>query len=191
MTMEPRSRKIVLATGAAVLVAAIVLVVAVLPAEFGIDPLGIGRLLGLTALADDTGAIHKETGEYRTDSTTFELGSYSATEYKYTLPEGGSMVFSWKATKPVIYDFHSEPEGGPEGYAESFDKGTSAEHHGTYTAPFAGIHGWYWENPGSGEVTITLNTSGFYTAAQEIGSGGSSPRPLRSLTPDGEGNGAR
>ena len=32
------------------------------------------------------------------------------------------MVYSWTATGPVIYDFHSEPEGAPAGYAESFDK---------------------------------------------------------------------
>ncbi len=36
------------------------------------------------------------------------------------------------------------------------------------TAPFTGIHGWYWENAGKGDLTITLTTSGFYTAAEEL-----------------------
>ena len=45
------TRRILMATALASLVALIVLVVAVLPAEYGIDPLGTGRALGLTALA--------------------------------------------------------------------------------------------------------------------------------------------
>ena len=67
------------------------------------------------------------------------------------------MVYSWTATGPVIYDFHSEPEGAPPGYAESFDKAQAPAANGTYTAPFSGIHGWFWENPGTKLVTITLD----------------------------------
>jgi hypothetical protein len=47
----PSMGKIVLATVVAMIVAAVILVVAVLPAEYGIDPLGTGKLLGLTDLA--------------------------------------------------------------------------------------------------------------------------------------------
>jgi len=47
----PSLAKILLATVVAFIVAAIVLVVAVLPAEYGIDPLGTGKMLGLTDLA--------------------------------------------------------------------------------------------------------------------------------------------
>ena len=41
-----------LVVGTALLVAGLILVIAVLPAEFGVDPLGIGRKLGLTAMYD-------------------------------------------------------------------------------------------------------------------------------------------
>ena len=35
-----------------------------------------------------------------------------------------------------------------EGYAESYEKENAHEPaSGTLTAPFSGIHGWYWENP--------------------------------------------
>lgn len=47
----PSARKLLLGIGAAVLAAAILLVVAILPAEYGIDPTGIGRALGLTAIS--------------------------------------------------------------------------------------------------------------------------------------------
>jgi hypothetical protein len=167
---EPPSRRTILAaTGGALAVAAIVLVVAVLPAEYGLDPLGTGRLLGLTDLAAaSTGAIERQDTAFKTNPATFLLGPYEFVEYKYRIEQGGSMVYSWTATGSVIYDFHSEPEGAPAGYAESFDKAQMAEGHGTYTAPFSGIHGWFWENPGAKLVTIKLTTAGFYSAAQEF-----------------------
>jgi hypothetical protein len=46
----PSGRRIALSVALAAVVAAVVLVVAVLPAEYGIDPTGIGRVLGLDAL---------------------------------------------------------------------------------------------------------------------------------------------
>ena len=44
--------RLALAAGAALFVAGVILVTAVLPAEFGVDPTGIGRRLGLTAMSD-------------------------------------------------------------------------------------------------------------------------------------------
>lgn len=41
------------ATGIALASAAVLLVIAVLPAEYGVDPIGAGRLLGLTALSGE------------------------------------------------------------------------------------------------------------------------------------------
>jgi hypothetical protein len=46
----PSGRRIALSVALAAVVAAVVLVVAVLPAEYGIDPTGLGRVLGLDAL---------------------------------------------------------------------------------------------------------------------------------------------
>jgi hypothetical protein len=47
----PSARRLSIATGIAAAVAAIVLVTVVLPAEYGIDPTGIGARLGLDALS--------------------------------------------------------------------------------------------------------------------------------------------
>jgi hypothetical protein len=175
-------RKILAATGVALLAAAVILVTAVLPAEYGIDPLGTGRLMGLTALAEGAGVIAPQPSEYKLDSRAFVLGPYEFIEYKYRIEKGGAMVYSWEADGAVIYDFHSEPDGAPAGYAESFDKAETAQAHGTYTAPFSGIHGWFWENPGSGDVTIKLTTAGFYSAAQEFSGNDSSFHSLTGIT---------
>src|SRR4030095_15515352 len=47
----PSTGRIVAASAIALVVALVVLVVAVLPAEYGIDPLGTGKALGLLELA--------------------------------------------------------------------------------------------------------------------------------------------
>jgi hypothetical protein len=50
------------------------------------------------------------------------------------------------------------------------------------TAPFTGIHGWYWENPGGSPITIHLASSGFYGSAVEIRSDRTRhPRTLRTV----------
>jgi hypothetical protein len=178
----PSVRKILLATAGAAVVAAIILITAVLPAEYGIDPLGTGRLMGLTDLAgNSTAAIKRQDAAYRTNTASFELGPYEFVEFKYRLEQGATMVYSWTSTGPVIYDFHSEPDGAPPGYAESFDKAQSPAAHGSYTAPFSGIHGWFWENPNPKPVTITLTTAGFYSSAQEFRDNDSSFHPLDDL----------
>src|SRR5205809_7986414 len=52
VTVQPPSKKrIAKATVAALIIAAALLVTAVLPADYGIDPLGTGKLLRLTDLA--------------------------------------------------------------------------------------------------------------------------------------------
>jgi hypothetical protein len=176
----PSVRKILLATAGAAVAAAAILITAVLPAEYGIDPLGTGRLLGLTDLAGgSTGAIKRQDAAYKTNTASFDLGPYEFVEFKYRLEQGATMVYSWSATGPVIYDFHSEPDGAPAGYAESFDKAQSPAAHGSYTAPFSGIHGWFWENPNPKLVTITLTTAGFYSTAQEFRDNDSSFHSLR------------
>jgi hypothetical protein len=166
----PSAGRIAVASASALVVAALILVVAVLPAEYGIDPLGSGRVLGLTSLANvQPTAIVPQISTYKIDSTDFVLGAYQAVEYKYRIEKGGTMLFSWKADGGnVLFDQHSEPAGGPAGYAESFDRREANEAHGAYTAPFAGIHGWYWENRGRADVTIKLTTAGFYSKAEEF-----------------------
>src|SRR5439155_19377510 len=54
-------------------------------------------------------------------------------------------------------------------HGESSSRGSGAS--GTLTAPFSGIHGWYWENLGNQEITVTLTSSGFYNMSHEFRSG--------------------
>lgn len=178
----PTARRLALATGAALAAAMAILVVAVLPAEYGVDPLGTGSALGLlhedavetsafTSVGADPlvpqprGPAAEYGAEHRTDTVEFELGPYEYLEYKYRLAQGATMVYSWQASEPVIHDFHGAPaDGGPE---VSVDKSTKARASGSLAAAFAGIHGWYWENPGWTPITIRLSSAGFYSGALE------------------------
>ncbi len=163
---DPSPKKIAAATALALVAATAVLLVAVLPAEYGLDPLGTGKSLGLLALAK-VRPITPQPEEYRLDSVELGVNPSEWVEYSYRLEDSGSMLFSWQATGPVHYNFHSQPDGSPPGYAESFDQQETDQAHGTYAAPFSGIHGWYWENRGATEITITLTTAGFYSRARE------------------------
>lgn len=50
---HPSLRSTLIATGVAFLVASVVLVTAIMPAEYGVDPTGVGKLAGWDALAKE------------------------------------------------------------------------------------------------------------------------------------------
>lgn len=177
---QPRRAKILLATLVALCVAVLILITIILPAEFDRDPLGVGEALGIKGLSRETQVevVRKEKNGYREDAVTFELLPFEFVEYKYRLREGGAMLYSWAATAAVAFDFHGEPDAGPEGFAESYRMGKTDGEHGAFTAPFAGIHGWFWENRGTHPVTVTLTTSGFYSASLRYRDGLVSEKPM-------------
>lgn len=173
------------AAGAALLGAGLILVMFVLPAEFAVDPLGTGARLGLldlgvvgqqvealNATEGTAGASSIVVGQERPfaqETVNFEVGPFEGMEYKYRLDMGEALLYSWTTTGPVNYEFHAEPDGAPRGYAQTYEKqdrrsGAS----GTLTAPFPGIHGWYWENTTDQVVTITLRTAGYYNLSHEF-----------------------
>jgi hypothetical protein len=195
----PSARGLAKAVAAAIGGAAILLVTVVLPAEYGLDPLGTGKALGLSALrpstepvapppAGDTlaptpnGPIGLYARPFSVDSREFVLGPYEYVEYKYYLAQDAVMLFSWSATDGVIHDFHGDRDGAPASAAESFDTEPRQQADGTFTAPFSGIHGWYWENPSGDTIRVRVTTAGFYTAAHEFRYNGTrDARPIADL----------
>ena len=176
-------------TGLAALVAGLILTVAILPAEYGIDPTGIGKALGLTTLhrpataaADSVPApqgsqvsapgeeraltiASKQTVPYRSDEQEITLAPGKGLEVKTHLAKGATLIYSWetKGGAVVNHDFHGEPVNAREDEFESFiaDKGVSSSS-GSLIAPFTGVHGWYWKNKSAEPVTLVLRSSGFY-----------------------------
>jgi hypothetical protein len=188
LSQGPSTGTVLRASAAALVAAVIILVTIVLPAEFGIDPIGTGRALGLSALSGAAageepvpppqgtkvapvreGSFALYPAEFKVDSRELVLGPYEYVEYKYDLERGATMLFSWRASGDVVHDFHGDPEGQPSSTsAQSFDKRPRRQADGSFEAPFTGIHGWYWENPGGDTVTVRVTTAGYYTSAHQF-----------------------
>lgn len=169
-TISPR--QLLTATLVTALIAGILLVTVILPAEFDVDPLKTGELLGITGLSEEAetvGALNSQTRAFSQDEYTITLAAYESVEYKYRLEEGASLLFEWDAEGELLFDLHGEIDGvDPQENSPSFDQRQSSGEKGSYTAPFSGIHGWYWENRSSKPVTLTLRTAGFYSKAIEF-----------------------
>jgi hypothetical protein len=103
---------------------------------------------------------------YKVDVIEFLLVPDQFVEYKFNLKAGASMIFNWKSSAPVDVDFHTVPDGKPISASETFMRGVASSGQGTYKAPYAGLHGWYWKNAGKEEVRIVINAAGFFTEAR-------------------------
>ncbi len=181
----PSQRSLMKATAIALAIAIIVLATAVLPAEYGIDPLGTGKATGLLNMTSPTsaplatvapaagGPIAPQAKTYKVDAIEFSLIPMGSVEYKYHLDKGGTMIYSWTSTGPVNFDMHTEPDQGGAAASDSFESGQATTKKGTYTAPYAGIHGWYFQNQTDKEVKIVVQTAGFYDIAKMFDESGS------------------
>jgi len=173
--------KLLAACGVAAVGAAAILTLFVLPAERGVDLTGLGRVLGLTGMASaapvgpaeaapqavtaPTKATIAKAAPLRSDEMTLTLPPHSGVEVKAEMAAGDHMIFRWEATGPVKADMHGEPpNAGDEEFTTYWKEADLTSGQGAFTAPFAGIHGWYWRNRGETPVTVKVRTNGFYKA---------------------------
>ncbi len=83
-------------------------------------------------------------------------------EIKALMRAGESFVFSWTADAPVHFDMHGENPNDGDSYASYWRDRSQTAAHGSFSAPYDGTHGWYWKNPGSAPVTVTVKVCGYY-----------------------------
>src|SRR5262249_27423238 len=136
----PTRKAIAKATVIAAAVAAILLFAAVLPAEYGFDPLRTGAALGLTQLSKSAAAkpepaVAPADGRpstnttytaqpriYKVDSEDLLLTPGRGVEIKYHMQKGAVMVYSWKASGKLMFEFHGEPDQKPNpDYYDSYE----------------------------------------------------------------------
>jgi hypothetical protein len=184
----PSKRTLLVSIGAAAAVAIVITFAAVLPAEYNVDPLGLGKATGLSRLwappeevvdtnAAGAPAAIRQPAAFRTDSFEIPLaadgdeGRKNSLEFKVRLPKGASLVYSWQAEgldvpEDLMFDFHghtvaADAKGGKVSVAD-YEKGNGAAANGSLTAPVDGIHGWYFRNRSAKPIKIRLKVSGFY-----------------------------
>ena len=179
----PTARQLNRATAIAFGIAAVLLVAVVLPAEFGIDPTRVGRVLGLTAMgemksaATDTAATAADDGDLTLDpepAPTYSLqtGEQSVTlapgegrEIKAKMQAGAEFDYVWSTDGTAVhYELHGEPDGARNGEYTSYDIGTSSGKQGEFRAPFAGTQGWYWRNDSAKPVTVKVKAIGTWAS---------------------------
>lgn len=174
----PSARQLNRASAIALGVAAVLLVTVVLPAEFGVDPTRIGRVLGLTEMGEmkraeasevtvsDAGDLTLDpepavTYSLQTAEQSVTLAPGEDREVKAKMQVGAEIDYSWSTGgTPVRYELHGEPDGAVGDEYSSYKKGTSAGEAGKFQAPMAGTQGWYWRNDSKQPVTVTVKATG-------------------------------
>jgi hypothetical protein len=187
----PSSAQLLRSTVIAAISAVAILVAVVLPAEYGIDPTGVGRVLGLTEMGEikrelaeeeeRDRAIHGGSDERSSlldaifglfvstahaqeawrDKVSFTIAPGASAEIKLVMEAGASADYTWAATGGRI-NFDLHAHG--DGQSIDYDRGRGATAgEGSIEAPFAGEHGWFWRNRDSADVTVTLQLRGEYS----------------------------
>lgn len=182
----PSSRQLTRATLGAAAVAAAILVTTVLPAEYGVDPTGVGGALGLTprgamkqaadaapvaapAVPVAATATMPETASSRTETVRLTLAPGAGTEVKATMRAGDEFDYAWTADGEVRFELHGEETGAAASDYTSYEKGTAARASGKFRAPFDGTHGWFWRNRTASPVIIEVRATGTYSKFAQAG----------------------
>ena len=174
--------QLIKATGAALLAAAAILLTTVLPAEYGLDPTGIGKALGLTALsstaesaeapavtaapaatASVTQSVTQSESPFQNGEMSLVLQANEGAEIKALMRAGDAFVFSWSTDGgPVNFDMHGEKPNAGDEFSSYWKDRAKTSGHGSFTAPFDGSHGWYGTNRSTEPVTVTVKLSGYF-----------------------------
>lgn len=186
----PTSRALVRSTLVALGVAALILVAVILPAEYGVDPTGIGDVVGLTemgrikvqlaqeAAAEDAALAARTAGApgaapaATADTVATEVPAV-AEEQVTRIPlapgEGkevklvmaeGGRATYAWATDRGVVNYDTHADGVGIDY-HGYGKGTGVpSDEGVLVAAFDGKHGWFWRNRTSEPLTVTLRTRG-------------------------------
>ncbi len=182
----PSSSQLMKSTLIAFGVAAILLVFAILPAEYGYDPAGVGQTLGLKKMGEikislkqealtDSQSIEKsgftqnsvdimeDVSDENTDLVEVVIEPGNAIEIKLEMKKGAIAHYKWTTENGALnYNLHGDGYKGTQ-QSTTYKKGRSVHsEQGELIAEFDGYHGWFWRNRNDVSVTVTLEATGDY-----------------------------
>ncbi|MBT5890720.1 MAG: transmembrane anchor protein [Chromatiales bacterium] len=193
----PTSRQLAISTFVALVTAAALLVTVVLPAEYGIDPTGVGRALGLTQMGEIKVQLAEEakietaeivelqeqpkemslispqpvssqpTQALAEESISIVLAPGEAAEVKLTMIKLARATYSWTVDTGHVNFDTHGDNAGIDYHNYSKAKAVSGDE-GELIAAFDGSHGWFWRNRSNETVNVTLNVSGEFTAMKRV-----------------------
>jgi hypothetical protein len=115
---------------------------------------------------ESPGAHKDHVVAYRTDTVDVPLAAAKdpqgehEIEYMVRMKAGDTISYAWQAQGAG--DFWHEFHGHTADTVTFYKKAAGATHQGSLTAPFDGIHGWYFENRTAAPVVVRVRISGFY-----------------------------
>jgi hypothetical protein len=179
-----RKGPLILTTMGALGLGALIVFGAVLPVEFNRDPLGLGKLTGLSRLwapaetevaASAAARAREYATPFRTDVIEIPLGGFlegverSELEYKVRMAKDATLIYAWEVEGAAdARDFHFDQHGhttpapGQPMVVSTWRQGFGLKQQGALTAPFDGIQGWQFSNSSEQPVVVRLRLSGFY-----------------------------
>jgi len=174
----------------AVLVAGILLLLVILPAEYGVDPTGVGDFLGLKKMGEIKVSLEKEaiiepvvfkdnsvqpekekskSVEDNHDITEILLAPNEAIEIKLEMKKGAVANYQWSSNNGALnFNLHGDGYIGMH-KTTTYKKGRMvSSDNGELIAEFDGFHGWFWRNRNNKPVTASLETTGDYISIKRI-----------------------
>lgn len=192
-TEVPSTAKLIKSTIIAAVTAGILLVTVVMPAEYGIDPTGAGKVLGLTRMGEIKTSLAEEAAqdaamdkqavaevesvsepeiapvpeqevEIQTHEMSVTLAPDEGTEIKVAMKKGAKVDYVWETNGgKANFDVHGDSKELKINY-HNYYKGSDQKREGTLVAEFDGSHGWFWRNRTKEPLTITIKTNGEYSS---------------------------
>jgi len=189
----PSSAQLLKSTIIAIIMIVILFVMVILPAEYGTDPTGVGKLLGLKEMGDIKMSLLEESqNESLQESEPFSIFSDSveaekisntinedeveitiepgkAIEIKLEMKIGDIVQYEWRTIKGGLnYNLHGDGYKGSK-KSINYKKGRMVpSDSGELKAEFDGYHGWFWRNREKFSVTVILQTSGDYIRIKQM-----------------------
>jgi hypothetical protein len=178
--------RLIAATLGALGLGALIVLGAILPAEFNRDPLGVGKLSGLSRLwAPEDKTVDANAGgvarareydaAFRSDVIEIPLGGFldgvekSELEYKVRMRKDATLIYAWEVVGTTdARDFHFDqhghttPKPGEAMTVATYKQAFGLKQQGALSAPFDGIQGWQFSNSSETPVLVRLRLSGFY-----------------------------
>ena len=189
----PSSAQFLKSTIIAIIMIVILFVMVILPAEYGTDPTGVGKLLGLKEMGDIKMSLLEESqNESLQESEPFSIDTDSveaekisdtinedvveitiepgkAIEIKLEMKIGDVVQYEWRTIKGGLnYNLHGDGYKGSK-KSINYKKGRMVpSDNGELKAEFDGYHGWFWRNREKFSVTVILQTSGDYIRIKQM-----------------------
>lgn len=187
----PSAKQLLKSTIIALVIAVVLLLTVILPAEYGIDPTGVGKTIGLTKMGEIKNQLALEAEQEiplqtikvettadivvkskpieikPSETRSIELKPGQAAELKLGMKKDAVVSYQWSVNAGhVNYDTHGDGKG-IDYFGYSKGKAVTQDG-GELKASFDGKHGWFWRNRSEQVVTVTLVVSGDYSGIYRV-----------------------